>query len=216
MNLDKNKGIIAFFFVFLLLNIISVSALTASIGNGRMVLKAEIGDTLNKYVKVINSNDVPVTITLSVDGDLKDDITLAETEFILQPGEDRKAYFTIDVKKAGTTESYINVAFSSVGETNATGTHVGLHSTVIVIAVGEGEVIDEDTADVEEEDNAENSILNSLTGNVSGLTEGIFSSESILLLISSLVLIFLFVVLMFILKKKKGKINNRKRSVRSE
>jgi len=66
-------------------------------------------------------------------GDLIDDIKIIDDEFTLGPGEEKKAQFTIDVKKSGTTESNINVKFSPINEGNG----VGLSSTIIIIAKGD-------------------------------------------------------------------------------
>jgi len=106
--------------------------ITGSIGNSRMILRLNTGDQIEKSVRVINVNDVSVEINISVTGDLQQDITLKDESFILGPGEEKKAYFTIDVKESGTTETSINVQFSPVDGKNG----VGLSSTVIVIANG--------------------------------------------------------------------------------
>jgi hypothetical protein len=121
------------FILVLALFIISInlcSAITGSIGNARMVLRLEQGDTIEKYVLIKNVNDVPIDIMISVSGDLEDYIELEQTEFTLNAGEEQKAYFTLEAAKSGTTETNINIKFMPQDEKNG----VGLMSTVIVIA----------------------------------------------------------------------------------
>ena len=108
-------------------------AITASIGNARMVLRGDVGDSFEKSIRVINTNDVAVDVELSSGGDLEDYILIKDDGFRLEPGKDKKAYFTLGVEKSGTTESYINIQFTPVEGGNG----VGLTSTIIVIA-GDG------------------------------------------------------------------------------
>ena len=116
--------------LFIMVFMSSVCAITGSIGNARMILRAETGDKIEKYILVKNTNDIPVNIELSVSGDLEKDIEIKDAEFSLGPNEKKKAYFVIKVREEGTTETKINVKFSPVDEGNG----VGLSSTVIVIA----------------------------------------------------------------------------------
>ena len=139
-----NKKIV--FIVSLLITIFligNVLAITAKIGNGVMVLRGETGDKIERYVLVINDNNVSVGIKLTASGDLKDYIKIKDTEFTLAPGEEKKAYFTIEVGKEGKTESKINVQFTPVDGKNG----VGLSSTITVIANGEN--LDEDSGDAD-------------------------------------------------------------------
>jgi hypothetical protein len=107
-----------------------VYAITGSIGNARMILRQEIGDKIEKSILVKNTNDVPVNVELSVFGDLEKYITIKDQNFSLASGEEKKAFFVVNVQKEGTTESKINVKFSPVDGKNG----VGLTSTIIVIA----------------------------------------------------------------------------------
>jgi len=117
-------------FLIILINLSVVSAITASIGNARMILRAQTGDTIEKSVLVKNINNEAVKIGIIVSGDLEKDITLIDKEFTLEPGEEKEARFTIKVKKEGTFETKINVQFAPL----TTGNGVGLSSTVIVVA----------------------------------------------------------------------------------
>ena len=129
--MNSKKSVVLLVFLFLILaSFIYVSAITGSIGNARMVLRANLGDKIDKSILVKNVNNVSINIELNAEGDLAEDIIIKDKEFPLSPGEEKKASFTINVKKSGTTESKINVKFSPVeGRTG-----VGLSSTIIVIA----------------------------------------------------------------------------------
>jgi len=111
----------------------SVFAITGAIGNGRMILRAETGDTIERYVLVKNTNDVVLNIEVSASGDLEDDVEVIDESFTLEPNTDKKAYFKIDVKEEGTTETKINIMFAPEDGGNG----VGLSSTIIIIASGE-------------------------------------------------------------------------------
>lgn len=104
-------------------------AITASIGNSRMVLRIGVGENVERYILVKNVNDESVTIILTSSGDLADNIKLKENSFILAPGEEKKAYFGIIAKEAGTKEGRINVEFKP-----EEGNSAGLASIVTVIA----------------------------------------------------------------------------------
>jgi len=126
-----HKGIVAsIFVVVLMLSFVgSVYAITGSIGNARMILRPEVGETIDRTILVKNVNDVPLDITLSVSGDLEGDVKLIDEEFNLAAGDERKARFTIKIKNDVTTETKINVQFSPVDGGNG----VGLSSTIIII-----------------------------------------------------------------------------------
>ena len=122
------------FVLILMIFVSNVYAITGSIGNARMVLRPELGDKIEKSILVRNINDVPVDIELSILGDLEKYITIKDNNFTLQPGEDRKAFFVIDVQKGGVSETKINVKFTPTDGENG----IGLSSTIIVIVEEEG------------------------------------------------------------------------------
>ncbi len=184
--------------IFVLLT--TVTALTATIGNSRMVIRnVDVGDKIEKYVLVRNVNDVEVGINLSVSGDLKDSIELLDKEFTLETGAERRAKFLIHVTKNGTTETNINVAFKNL-EYEESG--VGLHSTVIVIASAENF---EDGQVLEEEENKKNKVVSSVFNTIKNLATGTNSLALIFLTTTTLILVIVLVVLIFIYKKNKRK-----------
>lgn len=126
-----------------ILLIYSAYAITGSIGNARMILTGEVGDTIERSILVKNVNNVSLDIELTVMGELIDSIDIKDESFRLEAGEERKAYFEILVRKAGSYESQINVKFSPVDGGNG----VGLSSTIILNAYGEGEIPDDEESD---------------------------------------------------------------------
>ncbi len=119
--------------LFLLLPL--ANALTASIGNARMIIRTEVeeGETtvIEKYVRINNVNDVPVEITLEPQGDMRFIAELLDESFTLEPGESKDAVFIIRLEYGGTYQGQIGVGFSAEDSPG-----VGLSSTIIIIAEG--------------------------------------------------------------------------------
>lgn len=189
----------------------SVSAITGSIGNARMVLKAQTGDKIEKYIKVINVNDVEVEIEVSASGELAKYIDIKDKKFILGAGEEKKAYFTINVAKAGKTESKINIKFTPIEGGNG----VGLSSVVIVIAEGE-DLEDKNEFDLfdffnNNEDEEQNSSAG-ITGKAIDGNNKIKSVAIALSITGAMLLIFVVIlVLYYIDKKRREEIKSKKR-----
>jgi len=148
--------------VFVMVSIANVMAITGSIGNARMILRVDQGDVIEKYVLVRNINDVSVDVELFASGELEKYIEIRDEKFILGPGDEKKAHFTIEAGKAGTTESKVNVQFAPSDGGNG----VGLSSTVIVIAEEQAGFFDRffDDEDPSEEIVDEDTILDDDTG----------------------------------------------------
>lgn len=191
--------------LIVLMNIVSVSAITGSIGNARMILRAEQGDEIEKYVLVKNVNDVAVNIKVTAGGDLADYIDIKDKEFTLQPGDELKAQFTIKVAKAGTTESRINVQFTPVEESK---NGVGLSSTVIVIAEENslfGDLFGNDEEDETDEENENNEDV-SLTGEAVSETNKVKMNPAVIaVLIMTLIIAGILIYMLSILYKKANK-----------
>lgn len=217
----KRALLLAFSLMIVIIFIDNVLAITGSIGNARMILRLETGEEIEKYVLVKNVNDVPLNIELTVSGDLKDYVNLKDTQFRLEAGEEKKAYFTIVAAEQGTTETKINVAF-----TPEEGSGVGLSSAVIVIAQGESKrdllewfrksdsETDEPAADDENKDKE------TITGAFSGIniSAGDFSNISTISLglLSTTAILAILVVLLVIYAGKKNRNKNKKRVRKSE
>ena len=130
MKIGSKSLITSIFIIILMLSFVSsVYAITGSIGNARMILRPEIGDSIERSILVKNVNDIAVDIELSTTGDLVEDIKIKDNKFRLNAGDEKKAFFTIDVRNSGTTETKINVKFIPIDGGNG----VGLSSTIIII-----------------------------------------------------------------------------------
>ncbi len=176
----------------------SALALTGSMGNSRMVLRLEKGETVEKYILVKNVNDESIIVNLSVSGDLADYVKLKEDSFILEPGTEKEARFTIKAAKSGTTETKILVLFSPIEKGNG----VGLASTVIVITDGDSDNSDE--ADEDESNNTGFSFNPKIPGIIEPGKE--FSlSPMVILSISTILLAAVLVALSLYLKKMKNR-----------
>ena len=200
MNSKTRTTLILVTILFFLISASSVLAITGSIGNSRMVLRPEVGEELEKYILVKNKNDVSLTIELSADGDLAENVEITEDTFVLQPGEEKKAYFTIYADEPGTTETKINVKF-----TPEEGNGVGLTSTVILITSGEGggSVFDFNS---DNNDNLSVGFGNSPDEDDDSQSRLNLSPTSILL-VSTIALVVIFILLIVFyskMKKRKG------------
>lgn len=131
MTVNK-KSIVEILFAFIILAGIFtgiVSAITASIGNSRMILRAAPEEIIQRSILVRNVNDVPVTIEFSASGDLAENIKFKDESFELESNAEKKVYFTIIADEAGRTETKIDFVFKPKD-----GSGVGLASTIIIIA----------------------------------------------------------------------------------
>ena len=129
------KGTIVFgIAVILLLNLVVVSAITANMGNARMILYPEVNGwtttKIQKSILVKNVNDVSINISLVADSDAEKFIQITDKDFVLLPGEQKAARFVVEVKTEGTYEGKINVFFKP--QNNESG--VVLSSTIIAVA----------------------------------------------------------------------------------
>lgn len=194
--MNKRILIILFAALIILTTMSSVLALTGSIGNSRMVLRLEQGEEIEKYILVKNVNDIPLTIELIPTGDLADEVKLKEETFILFPGEQKKAYFTITASKPGTTETRINVKF-----TPAEGNGVGLTSTIIIIAPGENEP-ENPEQDIEQNVSNTNSPI---TGGVTADNVPEISRTTILVISTLILMIALLALIIYLVNKKKNR-----------
>src|SRR3989338_3168332 len=112
-NLFHNIWMVICLFILLLLSLNSASAITGKIGNGRMVLNLDSGEEIERSIQVINDNNVSLNITLFTGGNLTENIELVDENFILNPGEEKRAGFILRApEKIGRYEGRINVKFA--------------------------------------------------------------------------------------------------------
>jgi hypothetical protein len=209
---SKRLVLLSLVFIFLLVSISLSSALTAKLGNSRMILRTEAGAVVERSLNVINDNDVSVDIELEPLGDLADEIDLTEETFTLSPGEEKKVYFTIMAREEGTTETKINVKFIP-----EQGNIVALAANVIVIAKGESDNPVQTTQNQNPESNTgEPENNNRSNSNSNGFNfnpqpgnlpdeEETELSPVMILLISTIILAIVLIVLMFYAFKKPKK-----------
>lgn len=201
---NKILGIAIVALILILVLSINVCALNAKIGNGRVVLYPKVGDVIERYVKVINANNISVNIELFSGGDLKDQIKIRENNFTLAPNEEKDAYYSIKITKEGKTESQINVKFLGVGEKNG----IVLPATIIVVASkGNGTIIDIP-------DNPDND-FNGTNGNNGDITDDNNKINPFIIgLVITAVVFVILLILLYFYSRNKGvaKINQKKKT----
>jgi hypothetical protein len=196
------KGTHILIFCVLLLIVFSSYALAISAytRSGRIVINAEVGEKVERTLFIPNRNDVSVKVNLDVSGDLEEQFSLEKTEFILQPGEEERVIFNIDVTKPGNFQTRIVIGFS---ELDSEGPSPKVASVITLTAVGQGELPDTEEGDNEEENQEAEGVDVSL--GEAEQEEEQFSARSVLsimLVATSVILVILIVVL---LKAKTGK-----------
>jgi len=208
MVTQRKKVLLGVVLVFLVFSCVNVYAITGKIGNGRMIVNLEVGETLDRTIRVINDNSVDLNITLFASGDLADDVELIDENFILKAGEEKKARFLLKAEKAGTYTTKINVKFAPLEEGE---NGVGLSATIITKIYKDGEL-----PEVNDEDsNADNvGDENLITGD--SIKDSKESNGLLVFLgISTVVWAVILVILLYYLNskenKKKNKINQKKR-----
>ncbi len=123
--------------VMLIVFVSSVYALSATIGNAKMILRENVTPgqeiLIDRSILVRNVNNVSVSVELTPYGDLKDSLVIGEPEFVLGPHESRDVDFNITLDQPGYYDNKIAVAFKPYPNVNESA-GVGLMSNVIVIA----------------------------------------------------------------------------------
>jgi len=195
--MEKIKVAGVLFFVFLIL-IGFVSGITGSIGNARMILRAETGDTIDKYILVKNVNNISLDVELSASGDLAEYIDILDDSFRLEPESEKKAEFVINVERPGTTQGTIDVKFTPIDGKNG----VGLMSTIIVIAE-KGSWWDwgDDEEDASREVIDNRSQVTGITGGVVGVSD---SGNIFMVVIVGMILILLVLIVVFFVMLRIG------------
>ena len=190
--------------LLIIINISFISAITGSIGNARMVLRAEKGDIIEKSILVKNVNNVSVEIELSPSGDLADYLDIKDEKFTLSPNDEKKAYFTLKVGKDGTTETKINVKFNPVDEGNG----IGLSSTIIVITGEESDWFNNEEETNNEEEMNNNSSFSFNLKNPIKNDPNKKANFAVIIGVSMTVIVFLiFIVVVIIAIKNKRKLD---------
>lgn len=205
----EKKLIHVVFLIILLFSISPVFAITGSIGNARMVLRVETGETIERSILVKNTNTEAIDIEVFPSGDLEENVKIFDDKFTLQAGQEKKAYFEIKSNKKGTFETSINVRFTPLEGGNG----VGLSSTVVLIVGGE---------DIENNIRTDDGKgVNVGTGNVISNQESDDKNDfplslTLVLLGITIFFILLIALLIVMLKVKKRQIKSKKKVKKSE
>ncbi len=134
----KTRQIFGYIAVFLLLalSIESALALTASIGNARMILYPNMVEgestVVERTIEINNVNDVPVGVSLQPMGDIENITEILDNDLELQPNETVYARFRITVPEPKRYDGGIGVKFYE--NTSDKDKGVGLMSTIILLA----------------------------------------------------------------------------------
>ena len=127
------------FFITILFCATSAFALTASIGNAKMILNADVIEGTPTYVEkeliINNVNDIAVKVHMNAINDLEYITRIIDNDFILQPGEKKLARFRVRLDYGGNYDGMINIGFVP-GEQTFGGAGVGLSSHIIIFATG--------------------------------------------------------------------------------
>ena len=130
MRKEFLRLVLGFLFMILLLG--NVNAITGSIGNSETIISAKVGDIIIKDILVKNVNDIPIVISSEIiQGS---DIYLLDNEwisFFMYPDEEINLKYIIKVVNAGETENKIKINFFAAEGENA---NVSLVATIIVNA----------------------------------------------------------------------------------
>jgi len=126
-------------FLVLVLILPLCHALTASIGNAKMILRPDVpaGETItiDRSILVKNVNNVSVRVNLEPDEIYEKIIEIYDNEIVLEPGEEKKANFRITLTSGGKYSGKILISFGPA-DPDVKENSVGLASNIIIIAGG--------------------------------------------------------------------------------
>lgn len=232
MVLDK-KWIFGIVFLFLVLSSVCVFAIEGALQGAVIVVTTEVdgisATNIQKSVTVKNRNEIPIQVEFIPDEDGEKFLDMAEENITLQPNEQGKVNFFVQVKNPGTYVGKINILFTPL-EGKEPG--VALSSKITVIANSNQEEDDDeddendedeendDGNDEEDEDGSDleiefqenkNQSASIITGGVIGVEES--ESENKIFIVLGIIAIILVVVLLYLfslIKEKEGSAKKNK------
>ena len=188
-----------------------VEATRARIGNARMVLRAPVGDVLERFILTENANEYDVRVELNAVGGLADNVVIKDSNFTLVPGEQKRAYFTIFASEAGSTETKVVVSFTPID--SELGNKASIASRVFFITEGEGSSTDNtDSSDTSDQNSTDTNTDASGSANsntvgvgfaVADSASAFLKSPSFILIASTIILIIILIILAIIYYKNK-------------
>ena len=204
MQKENQKVFVGIMLVLILLSVANVSAITGRMGNAKMILYPEVNGwtytTIDRTIFTENVNEVAINVTLRLSDGAEDFIELIDENYILQPGESKKAAFQVKAKKVGTYRGKILVFFASTELGHGPG--VVLNSEIVVIAKKDQdyqEINDDDEEEAPDDDDDEDS---GITGRAIGTSGSGGNSMKVLLSTSTLLLFIALIVLLYFGNKK--------------
>jgi hypothetical protein len=186
--------------LILVVSIISISALNAKIGNGRMILRGKVGDTLDKTIKVINDNSFPVRMELIAAGDMNESIKVIDNNFTLAAQEEKDARIQIKILNEGQQNGSVVIKFIPANiEDGKNG--VALSSTIIVFGENNPDYVDDTTDDTT--DDTSDDTTDDTTDDTGGVKNPIKISPILILLSITAIIFVVLIVLLVIYSNKK-------------
>ena len=178
------------------------SALTGSIGNAKAIVTVDLSETkvLERTVLVKNVNNISVDIKLEAADDLELITEIIDNEFTLEPNQEKKARFKVNIPKEGIYNGNIVVFFKP---TDGKGAGVALQSNLILKVTGKSST---ETKDEEPEflENLFNKDENSQENLVTGTTVKETNNETFgpaIILFLTLIGVIVASVFIFVMRK---------------
>lgn len=137
--MTKTTMRIAYLLLFTLLLSAVAYSLTASIGNGRAIVRINATPDnpaiFQRTIAVNNVNDIPVRINVTVDRDFDRFVEILNPEFVLEPGESEDVMLHLKFEGGGMFEGKFFISYlpADPGESK---NGVGLTATLIVLSEG--------------------------------------------------------------------------------
>ena len=130
---------VAAFVLIALLMFPFAQGLASSYGEGKVILRTEVPEgetvTIDRSIRLRNINDIPIKVTLEPTERFGRIVEMLDKEVVLEPGETKRAEFTITLKSGGRYEGKIMLTFEPE-DPEIEETSVGGSSSITIIADG--------------------------------------------------------------------------------
>ena len=140
-----NKWLILFCTILFIMP--AANALVGAIGNARAVVQVnaspEAPAVLDRTIAIENRNDVAVNVTITIDEKYNQFVDLVDKQLTLQPGESKKARYTVSIDRGGSFEIKFYLAFRALDQTLKEN-KVGVVATLIINSIGPNIPLPED------------------------------------------------------------------------
>lgn len=156
-----------FVIIGVLLSVNMVFGLSASIGNAKAIIRVDLNEVptiINRTILVNNVNEIPVSVAIKPNDDIKDIIQIEDKVFDLKPDASLKAKFKIVLKRPGTYRGKILVSFYP-NDTTLKSQPVGMAAQLIIIASAVDGVNYPNYTPINETNNETNTIVENNSSN---------------------------------------------------